>query len=116
MASPSCRPSEYTITLPQSHKETKSDYEAHKSDPVYKTLETVLQHTCKKILENEQLLTQLDQKVGDGDLGISMSAGSKGILEAMKNYPLHDPSAAFHQVALTLQDKLGGIYTSPIHH
>jgi dihydroxyacetone kinase len=47
-------------------------------DPV---LETALRRIANALLEAESKLTALDQAVGDGDLGISMSRAAGGILE-----------------------------------
>jgi dihydroxyacetone kinase len=53
-------------------------------------------------------LTELDQAVGDGDLGISLERGARSVLEALPGYPLDDPSAAFRALGVTLQRSLGG--------
>jgi dihydroxyacetone kinase len=53
-------------------------------------------------------LTQLDQVVGDGDLGISLERGARAVQQALPSYPLDDPAAALHALARTLQRSLGG--------
>jgi triose/dihydroxyacetone kinase / FAD-AMP lyase (cyclizing) len=53
-------------------------------------------------------LTQLDQVVGDGDLGISLERGARAVQEALAGYRLDDPAATLHALALTLQRSLGG--------
>ncbi|HEY7314817.1 MAG TPA: dihydroxyacetone kinase subunit DhaL [Gemmataceae bacterium] len=53
-------------------------------------------------------LTQMDQMVGDGDLGISLERGARAVLAALPAYPLDDPAATLHALAMTLQGALGG--------
>ena len=55
-------------------------------------------------------LTELDQAVGDGDLGISLAPGAQAVVEdlAASLYPLDDPAATLHALGLTLQGALGG--------
>jgi triose/dihydroxyacetone kinase / FAD-AMP lyase (cyclizing) len=60
------------------------------------------------LIEAAPRLTQLDQAVGDGDLGISLERGARAVQAALPSYPLDDPAAALHALALTLQRSLGG--------
>jgi dihydroxyacetone kinase len=53
-------------------------------------------------------LTELDQAVGDGDLGISLERGSRAVQEALPSYPLDDPANALRVLGMTLQRSLGG--------
>ncbi len=53
-------------------------------------------------------LTDLDQAVGDGDLGISLARGAEAVLAALPTWPLDDPAATFRALADTLQRALGG--------
>src|SRR5207302_10146832 len=53
-------------------------------------------------------LTELDQFVGDGDLGISLARGARAVVDALPSYPLDDPAATLHALGLTLQRTLGG--------
>jgi dihydroxyacetone kinase len=53
-------------------------------------------------------LTQMDQIVGDGDLGISLERGARAVEEALPAYPLDDSVATLHALAMTLQRALGG--------
>jgi dihydroxyacetone kinase len=50
----------------------------------------------------------MDQVVGDGDLGISLERGSRAVRQELPMYPLDDPVAALHALAVTLQHSLGG--------
>jgi dihydroxyacetone kinase len=53
-------------------------------------------------------LTELDQAVGDGDLGISLERGARAVLQALPAYPLDDPAAGLRALSATLQRALGG--------
>jgi dihydroxyacetone kinase len=53
-------------------------------------------------------LTQLDQAVGDGDLGISLERGARAVQAALPAWPLDDPGATLHALGTTLQSVLGG--------
>lgn len=53
-------------------------------------------------------LTELDQAVGDGDLGISLTRGARALREGLEAFPLDDPAAALHAAGGTLQASLGG--------
>lgn len=53
-------------------------------------------------------LTELDQVVGDGDLGISLERGARAVLATLDTLPADDPAAALHELGLTLQRTLGG--------
>ena len=39
---------------------------------------------CKALIEAEPELTQQDQIAGDGDAGLTLEAGAKGVLKAIK--------------------------------
>jgi triose/dihydroxyacetone kinase / FAD-AMP lyase (cyclizing) len=56
----------------------------------------------------EEELTQLDQLVGDGDLGISLTRGSKAIRDEIKTYPLEDWPSTLQALSATLRKSLGG--------
>jgi dihydroxyacetone kinase len=53
-------------------------------------------------------LTELDQAVGDGDLGISLERGARAVQKALPAYPLDDPVAGLRALGSTLQQSLGG--------
>jgi dihydroxyacetone kinase len=53
-------------------------------------------------------LTELDQAVGDGDLGISLERGARAVLQALPAYPLDEPSLGLRALSATLQRSLGG--------
>jgi dihydroxyacetone kinase len=67
-----------------------------------------LQAATKALIEAAPRLTQMDQVVGDGDLGISLERGARAVLEALPSYPLDDPAATLLALGVTLQRALGG--------
>jgi dihydroxyacetone kinase len=73
-------------------------------------LERAIRAAAAALLEAAPHLTELDQVVGDGDLGISLARGAEALVAALEQgaYPLDDPAAALHDLGLTLQRTLGG--------
>ncbi len=53
-------------------------------------------------------LTELDQAVGDGDLGISLERGAHAVQEALLSYFLDDTASTLHALGVTLQQVMGG--------
>jgi dihydroxyacetone kinase len=71
-------------------------------------LEAAIQAGAKALIAEGPRLTQMDQRVGDGDLGISLERGARAALQALPSYPLDDPAATLHALGVTLQRALGG--------
>ena len=63
---------------------------------------------CAALIDAEDLLTEMDRLVGDGDLGINMARAAKAVLDQLQTYPLDDPCAALKALGITMQDFLGG--------
>ncbi len=76
--------------------------------PVGIALESAILTATQALIEASPRLTEMDQKVGDGDLGISLERGSRAVQQALPTYSLDDPAAALHALAVTLQRSLGG--------
>jgi dihydroxyacetone kinase len=76
--------------------------------PLGKAVEAAIGSAAKALIEAAPRLTQMDQLVGDGDLGISLERGARAVEEALRSYPLDDPAATLHALAMTLQRALGG--------
>jgi dihydroxyacetone kinase len=76
--------------------------------PFGKRIGTAMRVAADALIDAAPRLTQMDQVVGDGDLGISLERGARAVLEALPSYPLDDPAATLHALALTLQRSLGG--------
>jgi dihydroxyacetone kinase len=71
-------------------------------------LGAAIEAAARSLIEAEARLTELDQAVGDGDLGISLARGARAILDTLPSCPLDDPATTLHELALTLQRALGG--------
>lgn len=63
---------------------------------------------CAALTKAEILLTEMDQAVGDGDLGISLARGAKAVQQSLSDYPLDNPIETLKAIGLTLQEVLGG--------
>ncbi len=68
----------------------------------------VLRVVCAALRREEHRLTALDQAVGDGDLGISLSRGAEAVERNMTGYDLADPAATLRSLSATLMRALGG--------
>jgi dihydroxyacetone kinase len=73
-----------------------------------RAFEGAVQAAAEALIAARQGLTELDQVVGDGDLGISLARGAQAVLDALASYPLDDPGAALHALGLTVRHALGG--------
>jgi dihydroxyacetone kinase len=73
-----------------------------------RAFEKAVRAATSKLIESTEYLTELDQAVGDGDIGISLSRGSNAVLEAIPNCSFDDPSQALGAIGTTLGRALGG--------
>lgn len=64
--------------------------------------------TNNKIQENKQYLTELDQKIGDGDHGINMARGFNLVIEKITESEYGTVGAIFKDIAMTVISKVGG--------
>ncbi|HTU19271.1 MAG TPA: dihydroxyacetone kinase subunit DhaL [Gemmataceae bacterium] len=76
--------------------------------PLGEQLGVKIRAATTALIDAAPRLTQMDQVVGDGDLGISLERGARAVQEALPSYPLDDPAATLNALALTLQRTLGG--------
>jgi dihydroxyacetone kinase len=73
------------------------------------TLRHAIEAVCACLLEAEPTLTDMDQRVGDGDLGISLSRGARGILQELDTYPTETmPGAVLRSMSATVRRVVGG--------
>ncbi|RKT20758.1 homodimeric dihydroxyacetone kinase [Paraburkholderia sp. RAU2J] len=73
------------------------------------TLRRVIEAVCACLLKAEPTLTEMDQRVGDGDLGISLSRGARAVLQELDSYPAEaTPGAVLRSVSATLRRVVGG--------
>lgn len=61
-----------------------------------------------RLIEEKAYLSDLDQKIGDGDHGNNMARGAVATKEALESKQPADVSALFMTVAQTLMSKIGG--------
>jgi dihydroxyacetone kinase len=73
------------------------------------TLRRVIEAVCACLLDAEPTLTEMDQRVGDGDLGISLSRAARGILAEIDSYPGEaTPGAVLRALSATIRRVVGG--------
>lgn len=68
----------------------------------------VLQSVTQALQRNEEILTELDSVVGDGDIGISLARGARAIDDALDTLALDRPAIALQQISGILRRVLGG--------
>jgi dihydroxyacetone kinase len=71
-------------------------------------IKVIVEAACDALIDAEPRLTELDRAVGDGDLGITLSRGAKAVLHNINAYPFGDAAAALEEIAMTLQQSMGG--------
>lgn len=73
------------------------------------SLRRVIEAVCACLLEAEPVLTEMDQRVGDGDLGISLSRAARSILHEIDTYPSETaPGAVLRTMSATIRRVVGG--------
>lgn len=71
-------------------------------------MEAVLQRVAGALLQAEEELTAMDQAVGDGDLGISMSRAARAIEENLTTLSRQAPPAALMSLSNILRRQIAG--------
>jgi dihydroxyacetone kinase len=73
------------------------------------SLRRVIEAVCACLLEAEPVLTEMDQRVGDGDLGISLSRAARSIRHEIDTYPAESaPDAVLRTMSATIRRVVGG--------
>lgn len=67
-----------------------------------------LDKICDRLIENEELLTELDRRIGDGDHGINVKRGFSEIKKALPTYKGKTVKEIFNGIAIILMSKVGG--------
>ena len=67
-----------------------------------------LGRAAEALIAESSRLNELDQAVGDGDIGVSLARGARAMIEAIPTLPLDDPTATLHALGVLLQRSLGG--------
>lgn len=65
-------------------------------------------YVAKKIVENEEYLTIIDKRIGDGDHGTGMSLGFREVIKELNSKDFIYINDVFHCVGMTLLDTMGG--------
>jgi triose/dihydroxyacetone kinase / FAD-AMP lyase (cyclizing) len=72
-------------------------------------LRRAIEAVCTCLLASETLLTEMDQRVGDGDLGISLARASHAMRAALDSWPSAEwPSAVLREMSATIRRVVGG--------
>ncbi|AKZ63432.1 dihydroxyacetone kinase [Herbaspirillum hiltneri N3] len=72
-------------------------------------LRRVIEAVCICLTGAEAVLTDMDQRVGDGDLGISMARAAQGIRDEIDEWPAEtDPAAVLRAMSATIRRVVGG--------
>jgi dihydroxyacetone kinase len=72
-------------------------------------LRHVIEAVCNAMIEAEPVLTDMDQRVGDGDFGISASRVSRAVLSAIDECPSEsEPAAVLRELSATVRRVMGG--------
>eukprot|EP01130_Rhizamoeba_saxonica_P015155 TRINITY_DN6745_c0_g1_i2.p1 TRINITY_DN6745_c0_g1~~TRINITY_DN6745_c0_g1_i2.p1 ORF type:complete len:445 (-),score=107.21 TRINITY_DN6745_c0_g1_i2:57-1391(-) len=97
---------EYTVPTPQ---KPILEEEGSETD-LYLTKETVavIVQVCNMLKENEEIFTELDRKIGDGDLGINLEKGANAILEVKDSLLQKPVIGIFREIGKILQVAIGG--------
>ena len=72
-------------------------------------LRLAVEAVCDRLLAAEAELTELDSKVGDGDLGESLARAARSVLTELDRYPsAAEPGAVLRQMSHTVRRVVGG--------
>ncbi len=68
----------------------------------------MMRAVSQKVVENERYLCVLDSEVGDGDHGVTVARGFKGVLESLEKSEPQNMEGVFEQVSTALSASMGG--------
>ncbi|HTJ94028.1 MAG TPA: dihydroxyacetone kinase family protein [Pararobbsia sp.] len=72
-------------------------------------LRRVVESVCNTLIAAEPVLTEMDQRVGDGDFGISAARVSRAVLSAIDECPAEsDPAGVLRALSSTVRRVMGG--------
>ncbi|SDG06767.1 dihydroxyacetone kinase subunit DhaL [Pseudomonas abietaniphila] len=92
------------VSVTEQHAFTGASWSSDQADAMRKVLQAVSQ----AFQHSEQVLTELDSVVGDGDIGISLARGARAIDAALESLALDRPAVALQQLSAILRRVLGG--------
>ena len=65
-------------------------------------------HAADVMIGSEEFLTEIDNKIGDGDHGIGMAVGFKGVKESLAGQDFLCVNEVFHNIGMTMLCVMGG--------
>lgn len=65
-------------------------------------------YVAEAIMRNEDYLTEIDNKIGDGDHGIGMAIGFKGVKKELTGKEYQYVNEVFHSIGMTMLCVMGG--------
>ena len=71
-------------------------------------LQKALSHVCARIVDAEQMLTELDTIIGDGDHGIGMRTGFSALSQVLSSQTFEKPYDLLRESGMTLIKVMGG--------
>uniref|UniRef100_A0A2H8TXV1 Triokinase/FMN cyclase n=1 Tax=Melanaphis sacchari TaxID=742174 RepID=A0A2H8TXV1_9HEMI len=71
-------------------------------------LKSILKQIGEDLLKNVDVLNKLDQEIGDGDNGSTISRFAIELLSILKKLPLNYPASVLYSLAFICEDKMGG--------
>lgn len=92
------------VSVTEQHAFTGASWSSDQAEAMRKVLQAVSQ----AFQQSEQVLTELDSVVGDGDIGISLARGARAIDAALESLALDRPAVALQQLSAILRRVLGG--------
>ena len=73
-----------------------------------KQLKDMFLYVAQRIVDNEEYLTVIDKRIGDGDHGTGMSLGFREVIKELNLKEFTNMNDVFHCVGMTLLDTMGG--------
>jgi dihydroxyacetone kinase-like protein len=69
---------------------------------------TLMEGVCRHVVANEEVLSDADRAIGDGDHGVGMRRGFEAALEALTNQNPQTPEQVMKAVGTAVMAKTGG--------
>jgi len=65
-------------------------------------------HVSDVMVDSEDFLTEIDNRIGDGDHGIGMAIGFKGVKKELEGNDFRYVNEVFHSIGMTMLRVMGG--------
>lgn len=80
------------------------------STPSERRLQRAVEQACRRLIESEATITELDRRAGDGDCGETLRRGAHGVLEAIaaQRIGFSRPSALLADLGHIVAHHMGG--------